>query len=85
VKIQDGVDTVLSTDIDHPVEVLETFGLKHTRVHVICRVSSESELSSCPRRTFEVTVVERNSDAVQTQALEERGVGILEEVLEKLE
>jgi hypothetical protein len=85
VKIQDGVDTVLGTDVNHPVEVLETFGLKHTRVHVICRVPSESELFSRLRHTFEVPVVERNSDAVQTQALEELGVGILKEVLEKLE
>jgi hypothetical protein len=37
------------------------------------------------KRTFKVTVVERNTDSVETKALEERGIRIGKEVLQELD
>lgn len=39
VHIEDGVDPVLSTDIDDPVQMLETRLLENTGVHIICNLS----------------------------------------------
>lgn len=66
-KIEDGVDAVLRTDVDDTIQVLETRLLEDAGVHVILKV----------------TVVESNTDAVQTKALEEFGIGVLEEVLQE--
>ena len=35
VKVKNSINTVLCTEIDDPIEVLETFWFQHTRVHII--------------------------------------------------
>lgn len=42
VHIKDSVDSVLSTDINDPVEVLEPRLLENARVHVVCMCSGQS-------------------------------------------
>lgn len=40
VEVEDGVDTVFGTDVDDPVEVLESRSLQNAWIVVICRTMS---------------------------------------------
>ena len=85
VEVEDGVDALLGTEVDDAVEVLEAFRLEHAWVHVIW---GTNDWQGDPGSTFlpiKMPVVERQADTVQSEAFEELGVLLLEEILQKLQ
>ena len=84
--IKDGVNAMLSTEINDTIQVLEAGSLENTGVHVICGPAQRDDSRQQGLiQTFKVTIVERNTNAVQPQTFEELGIFLLEEVLQKLE
>jgi urease accessory protein UreE len=67
-QINNSINPILGAQVNHPIEVLESLGLEHPRVHVVLKVS----------------VVDRQADAVQSERGEELGIRLREEVLEEL-
>ena len=62
--VQNGVNAILSTQINYSIEMLESLFLQNSRVHVV----------------LEVTIIYRDPNTVQTKRLEEFGIVVLEEV-----
>jgi len=67
-EVQDCIKPMFCTQLDHTIQVLESLRFEHSRLHVV----------------LEVTIVERNTNAVETKRGKEGGIGVTEEVFEKL-
>jgi len=67
-KVQDRPNPIFSTDINDAIHFLESAFFQLSRIHVV----------------FEMSIIERKSDTVQPEGFEELGIGIGEEILEKL-
>ena len=68
VHIEDGVDTLLGAEADYAIKVSKPIFFQYSGIHVV----------------LEVAVVDRNSNAVEAERLEEYGVILHEEVFQKL-
>ena len=76
------------TSFDGSVQMLETFCFEYSGIHVVYM----SEGGSVPHkgftkvalRTFEMPIIERNSDTIEAQRLEKFRVFISKEIFKKL-
>ena len=78
---------MLGASVDDAVEVLEPGLFEDTRVHVVLQrkmIGDAAKILTRMLLTFEVVVVERDANAVQSKTFKEDRIFLLEKILKEL-